>query len=239
MNRLRIKTLFFVLGLAVMAAPSFAATALVWATGNAGAGTQGVAAYIQRLGCFTSVDAVDADFVPLTTLMNYDAVLYFSNESGSQDPTAIGNVLADYADTGRRLVVATFSWAEQGGNTLGGRFISDGISPFLAQGGSLYTPVTMASNDGTGYFTGVNTVSGLFHDNVQLSDGAVQHATWSDGEPLLADKHNVVAVDLFPDDSWGNIGGDYQQLFANAMCWSPNPVPVQMATWGRVKALYK
>jgi len=237
MSRLRLPILFF-LGLTLVAAPAFAATALVWATGNGGAGTAGVAAYIQRLGCFTQVDASDADFVPLTTLQNYDAVLYFSNSSGSQDPTAIGNVLADYADMGKRLVLATFSWAEQGSNTLGGRLITDQISPFLAEGGSLYTNVNMRDHDDTCYFTGVNAVSGFYHDNVRLSTGAVQHATWSDNEPLLADKNNVVAIDLFPDDYWGNIGGDYQQLFTNAMCCNLGPTPVKVTTWGQVKSLY-
>lgn len=239
MNRLRMKTLLLVLGLALAAAPAFAATALVWATGNQGAGTAGVAAYIQSHGgCFDRVDAMDTDFVPLSTLMNYDAVLYFSNSSGSQDPNAIGDVLADYADTGRRLVVATFSWADQGANTLGGRFISDEISPFLVNGSSLYRNVTMSNHDGSCYFTGVSSVSGYFHDNVRLSTGAVQHATWSDNYPMLADKGNVVAISLFPDDSFGNIGGDYQQLFGNSMCCSEGPVPVSDVTWGRVKSLY-
>jgi len=237
MTRLRIP--LFVMALALAAAPAFAATALVWATGNGGAGTAGVAGYIERLGCFDSVDATDADFVPLSTLMNYDAVLYFSNSSGSQDPILIGNVLADYADSGRRLVLATFSWAEQGSNTLGGRLISDEISPFVAEGGSLYTPVTMRDHDDTCYFDGVNSVGGYFHDNVGLTTGAVQHATWSDGEPLLADKGNVVAIDLFPDDYWGNLSGDYQQLFTNAMCCDLGPTPVLVTTWGQVKSLYR
>jgi hypothetical protein len=227
------------MSLTLAAAPAFATSALVWATGNGGAGTQGVAAYLLSHGCFDLVDAMDTDFVPLSTLTNYDAVLYFSNSSGSQDPTAIGNVLADYADTGRRLVVATFSWAEQGSNTLGGRLISDELSPFLAEGGSIYSFVNMSSNDGSGYFDGVTTVGGYFHDNVMLSTGAVLRASWNDGEPLLADKGNVVAVDLFPDDYWGNMSGDYQQLFANAMCWNLGPVPVQLTTWGQVKSLYR
>lgn len=239
MSRLRLPILFFVMSLTLVAAPAFAATALVWATGNGGAGTQGVANYILSHGCFTAVDATDADFVPLSTLTNYDAVLYFSNSSGSQDPTLIGNVLADYADTGRRLVLATFSWAEQGSNTLGGRLISDNISPFIAEGGSLYSNVSMRDHDDSCYFNGVATVSGYYHDNVMLAPGAVQHATWSDGEPLLADKNNVAAVDLFPDDYWGNLGGDYQQLFANAMCCGAGPVPVQVTTWGQVKSLYR
>ena len=238
MKKSTLQTLLLVLTLTLVALPAFASTALVWATGNQGAGTAGVAAYIQRLGCFTQVDAVDADLVPLSTLQNYDAVLYFSNSSGSQDPTAIGNVLADYADTGKRLVLATFAWAEQGSNTLGGRLITQGIAPLLANGVSLYTPVTMAGNDGSCYFTGVNSVSGYYHDNVIASSGAVVHGTWSDGMPLLADKANVVGIDLFPDDYFGNIGGDYAQLFANAMCCGTVPVPTHTTSWGQVKALY-
>jgi len=239
MSRLGTHILLLVLALMFAAMPAFAATALVWGTGNGGGSTGGVAAYIQSLGCFDTVSATDADFVPLTTLSTYDAVLYFSNSSGSQDPTAIGDVLADYAGLGRRLVLATFAWAEQGSNTLGGRIITDGISPLLAEGGSIYSNVTMASNDGSGYFVGVNSISGYFHDNVMLSAGALQRAAWSDGEPLLATKNNVVAIDLFPDGSWGLVSGDYQQLFANAMCFDNNPVPVENTTWGRVKALYR
>jgi len=225
--------------LVVLATPSLAGNALVWATGNGGAGTQDVADFIQRLGCFDRVDATDADFVDLATLTTYDAVLYFSNSSGSQDPIAIGNVLADYADTGRRLVLATFSWAEQGSNTLGGRLIDEQISPLLSDGGSIYNNVEMASNDGSCYFEGVNTVTGYFHDNVRLSDGAVLRASWSDNEPLVADKGNVVGVNLFPDFTWGDIGGDYAQLFTNTMCCGDTPNPVEVVSWGNVKALYR
>lgn len=234
MQRLILGAFLGLSSLALVASASLAETALVWATGNGGAGTQDVADYIASLGCFEAVDATDADFVPLATLQNYDAVLYFSNSSGSQNPTLIGDVLADYADTGARLVLATFSWADQGSNTLGGRLILDAISPFVTQGGSLYTNVTMASNDGSGYFTGVNTVNGFYHDNVGLVGGAVQRATWSDGEPMVATKGNVVAVNLFPDDTWGQVSGDHRQLFANAMCFEL-ATPVVESSWGAVK----
>lgn len=238
MHRLILRTFLALVPLALVTSSSFAETALVWATGNAGAGTQVVADYIESLGCFDTVDGIDADFVPLATLTNYDAVLYFSNGSGSQNPTAIGDVLADYADTGRRLVLATFSWADQGSNTLGGRLILDGISPLLTQGTSLYTNVTMASNDGSGFFTGVATVNGFYHDNVMLSGGAVERGTWSDGEPLLATKGNVVGVNLFPDDTWGQVSGDHRQLFANAMCFEL-ATPILEASWGVVKQIFQ
>ncbi len=163
MNTLRIRISATVLTLALAIAPAaMAQNALVWGTGNTGGGnTQSVADYIAQYGCFSGVTASDENFIPLATLLNYDAVLYFSNVSESQDPVAIGNVLADYADTGARLVIATFSWANQGANTLGGRIITDGISPLLVGGTSLYTPVTMASNDGSSFFVGVSAIDRL------------------------------------------------------------------------------
>jgi cysteine-rich repeat protein len=154
----------------------------------------------------------DEQNLSLPTLLTYDAVLFFTNGWG--DPVANGNVLADYADTGRPLVLATFSWANQGQNTHSGRIIEEQISPFLPEGSSLYTDVTMQSNDGSAFFDGVNTLGGFFHDNVMLSQGATLRGTWSDGEPLLAQKGNVIGVNLFPVF---NATGDYQRLFANTL----------------------
>lgn len=204
--------------LAVCGTKASAESVLVWSTGNSAAATADVAAWIQASGYYTSVTAIDQDAaLTLPELLAYDRVLYFSNTSSAQDPTAIGDVLADYADTGRRLVLATFSWADQGGNTLGGRIITDGISPYVFDGGSLYTNVTMDSNDGSEFFDGVNTLGGFFHDDVVLTAGSTSHGTWSDGTSILASRGNVVGVNLFPDDSFGTVSGDYRQLFINAI----------------------
>lgn len=202
-------------GVGALAGAASAQSVLVWATGNSGGDTSDVASWLMASGSFSSVDSTDDLNVPLSTLLNYDKVLFFTNSGG--DPDANGDVLADYADAGRRLVLATFSWANQGDNTLGGRLIADEISPFLVEGSSLYTSVTLGSTDGSAYWSGVNAISGLYHDDVMLSTGATLHGSWSDGEPLLASKGNVAAVNLFPDDSYGNVSGDYRQLFVNAL----------------------
>jgi hypothetical protein len=204
--------------LCVIALPVHAGSVLVWSSGNSSAGTAAVAAWIQASGLFTSVTGVDANSMTLAQLSAYNEVLYFSNNSSAgQDPTAIGDVLDAYAATGNRLVLATFSWAEQGGNTLGGGIISTGDSPFLANGATLYSFSSMASNDGSAFFSGVNSVTGYYRDDVVLSAGAILRASWADGTPLEATKGNIVAVDLFPDDSYGLISGDYRQLFINAL----------------------
>jgi hypothetical protein len=208
-----------------------AQSVLVWSTGNAALGdTAGVAGWLQDSGRFTSVTGIDSDAtLPLATLLAYDRVLYFSNASTSQDPAAIGDVLADYADTGARLVLAAFAFADQGTNTLAGRIITDQISPYVPQGTSLYSNATLESHDGSRFFTGVNAISGYYHDNVVLSPGATGHAFWNDGTSLLATRLNVVGVNLLPDDAVGSVSGDHRRLFINALAYIPEPSTLLLA----------
>lgn len=212
------------IALVALAGAANAETVLVWGTGNGGYGTDDIAGWLQASGRFDSVSYLDQDNgVSLATLNAYDKVLYFSNSSGGQDPNAIGDVLADFADTGKRLVLATFAWAQQGGNTLGGRIMSDGISPFTINGGSIYNYVNIGSTDGSAFWGGVSAISGFYHDNVGVASGATLRGSWTDGSPLLATKGNVVAVNLFPDDTWGSVSGDHRQLFVNALDEVPAP----------------
>ena len=237
MNRMR--TLLAALAVAVLtvglATGAFAQDVLVWSTGNEGGSTQGVANYLMATGLLDSAVASQDVNLTLADLLAYDAVLFFTNGCAG-DMVAIGNVLADYADTGRRLVLATFAWADQGCNTLAGRIITDGISPFAFEGPTLYSNVVMDWNDGHPFFGGVAALSGYYHDNVATVNGATLHATWNDGEPLLAERLNVVAVNLFPDDYFGNIGGDYDTLFANTLAWLTTGVAE--ASLSTIKSLY-
>src|SRR5262249_14010534 len=86
-----------------------APTVLVWSTGNTnapGGNTPAIGTWLQASGRFGSVTAVDQNStMTLAQLLAYDEVFYFSNTGQGQNPTAIGNVLADYADSGRRLVL--------------------------------------------------------------------------------------------------------------------------------------
>ena len=166
-------------------------------------------------------------------------MLFFTSfPTSSADFDAIGDVLAGYADSGRRLVLAVFAWSTQLGNTLGGRIISDAISPFRFEGASLYTDVTLVSTDGHSIWDGVDTLSGYFHDDVVLVTGAVEHGTWSDGEPAAASKGNVFAINLFPDPTGGSIGGDYQRLFANALS-SYGVLNLELQSWSSLKGQYE
>ena len=191
--------------------------------GDSQSNAQTVANYLLATTQFTSVTAYDGTTLTLTDLQGYQQVLFFSNSNGGSDPL-VGNVLADFADTGKRLVLATFVWADQGANTLGGRIVTDAISPLAFTGTTAYSNVTIASTDGGAFFTGVNSISGYYHDNVQAVSGARVLGTWSDGNPLLAVKGNVVGVNLFPDTTFGSISGDYVQLFTNSLI-APIPEP--------------
>lgn len=211
------KTLLAIAAVFALSIPSLnAASVLVVASGNADGNTQAIADFLAASGQFTSVAALNSNAFTFNTLNAYDRVLYFSN-GDSGDPAARGDVLADFADTGKRLVLATFSWAQQGDNTIAGRLISGGYSPFVANGGTLYSESTIASTDGSDFFTGVNAITGYFRDNVSGASGATVRGTWADGAALLAQKGNVVGVNLFPDASFRAIPGDYQQLFINAL----------------------
>lgn len=209
------------LGLLLMVAP-LRGQVLVWSMGNSLTNTQTVANWIGASGLFGTVTAYDGTGLTLNDLLSYKEVLFFSNGGG--DPL-VGNVLADYADTGRRLVLATFSWANQSGNTLGGRIITDSISPVVLAGSSLYTNATLGTTDGSAFFTGVTTLGGYYRDDVTAVAGATIRATWSDGRPLLVTKGNVVAISLFPDDNYTNLTGDYRQLFINALAVGVIPEP--------------
>lgn len=214
------------------ASTASATSVLVWSSGNSASSTANVAAWIQALGGFDTVDGINSDSLTFAQVNSYDSVLYYSNSSTSGN-TGRGDVLADFADTGKRLVLATFAWANQGGNTLQGRIVSDELSPYFYEGSSLYSNVNMIYNDGSSFFTGVNSLSGFYHDNVGLTSGAASLAYWNDGESLLAVKNNVVGVNLFPDDNYGNLGGDYRQLFVNALGANVSvPEPLTALTLG-------
>lgn len=126
---------------------------LVWSTGDFGGGTGDVASWLCASGESDSASFLGRDTgVTIDALGPSDEVLFFTNGRG--DPNN-GDVLADFADTGKRLVLATFSWADQGSNTLGGRMINEGINPLVAQGSTRHSGVSIASADGSLRWDGV------------------------------------------------------------------------------------
>ena len=122
-----------VIGLALLIRPASAITvAVVTKTGTplidlttTGLFQQGQIFVLEPQGATPTL--LDAQGEPL-----YDAVLVYSN-AAFNDPTGLGNALADYLDAGGGIVIAAFSFTTIDSNMrLAGRIIEDdGYSPFL------------------------------------------------------------------------------------------------------------
>src|SRR4029077_8265766 len=79
----------------------------------------------------TVVDLFDASngTPTIQELQQYNIVCAFSNDAWN-DPVAMGNVLADYQDTGTGVVVVgTFAWDNRGAWNLAGRWMTGGYTP--------------------------------------------------------------------------------------------------------------
>ena len=92
-----------------------------------------------------AVDLFDARVATptLAQLSSYDVVVAFSNTAYA-DPTAMGDVLADYADTGGLVVGFNFNWHAAPFN-LAGRWITGGYTPFNAAAPNLFTDSTLGT----------------------------------------------------------------------------------------------
>ncbi len=139
----------------------------------------------------------------LAELEEYDAVFLWTDCS-IPDPSGLGNVLADYVDGGGRLVLGVF--ATSAGYAPSGRLISDGYLPVALQNHSSQTPETLVADlPGHPLLDGVTSFHGgssSYHGTgLQLTEGSTLVAHWSDGEPLVATRGNVVVLNFFPPSS--------------------------------------
>mgnify|MGYP005840430109 CR=1 FL=1 len=182
-----------------------------------------VQAYLLPFSDLVVVDTVDVRYSTpsLSTLLDYDAVLVFSDYAFF-DAVALGDVLADYVDAGGGVVLATFVWYGTG-FSLQGRIMTD-YSPFVRAGDSLYANATLGSyNASHPIMEGVTAIKGYFRDNVALTTDAELVAEWSDGYPFVATKGHVVGMTLFPPP-WNGTAqewtGDVPTLVHNALLWS-------------------
>ncbi len=218
-------------------APHQAAAAGPCKVGIYGANTldrlEDVQSKLEGTGLFTQVDVHDVrSYTPtLAELQQYSAVLVFSNYTFSNN-TALGDVLADYADAGGGVVVATFSFNI--GN-LGGRIVSGGYLPFTQNAKSSGTPLTLIPDvPAHPILAGVSSFDGgsdSFHETISLTAGAFQVAHWSNDVPLVATKQptsgKIVGLNFYPPSSDANptlwtASTDGARLMGNALAWAGN-----------------
>lgn len=169
-------------------------------------------------------------------LQAYDSVMVYK-DFGYADPTALGNVLADYVDGGGGVVVAHFSW--EADNTLTGRIRTDGYLPFTGSGsaagdGPLGSVIEIPDHPLLDGFVSLTGGTSSYRGDVSVAPGAVLVASWDDaaGLPLVATKAQaagrVVGLNFFPPSSdvrgdlW-DAATDGDHLLANALTYAATP----------------
>lgn len=191
---------------------------------------------IASTGLFSQVDAflVKQGYgVPtLAQLKQYNAVFVYS-DSSFNDCTALGNVLADYIDTGGGVVLATFAFYTPGGLGIGGRISSAGYLPFTQASQYQGYPLTLVADmPSHPILTGVSSFNGgssSFHNTISLASGATLIAHWTNGRPLVATKQKtagrVAGLNFYPPSS--SVRSDFwvsstsgARLMANALVWA-------------------
>ena len=200
-----------------------------------------VQAKLQATGQFNSVDVITVNTITptLSQLQAYDAVLVYS-DSIYADAIALGNVLADYVDSGGGVVCALFEVAYGSGlphptAQLKGRWDAQGYyviprtqqyGPPSATLGTVYNP-THPIMQGVSSFNGGSSSFRPIVTTV-IPPGSTRIADWSDGAPLVVTKSigGVPRADLglYPpssdvrSDFWAS-STDGAKLMANALAW--------------------
>jgi len=167
-----------------------------------------------------AVDLFDAGVATptLAQLANYDVVVAFPN-SAYDDPTAMGNVLADYADTGGVVVGFNFNWHTAPFN-LAGRWMTGGYTPFNANAPTLFTDSTLGTfTDAHPLMLKVLALNGHFRHTVALAPGATQVAAWADAVPLIAVKQTGVGINNYPGEAPNQWSGQFGRVVVNAARW--------------------
>ena len=164
----------------------------------------------------------------LAYLEQFDSVLTWANNS-PEDPTALSDALAAYANAGGRVVIATF-WGQVVGST--GSLNSPGYNPLINSISDAYSSATLGSYDASSpLMLGVTSLAAdIYRGDYDpgLDIGAMLVASWSDGKPLEAINaaQNVINITLFPNvATYDHASGNYSQLFANALAFESTPVP--------------
>lgn len=231
---------FALLPLGAQALPSIA----VYGGTDGISGTSHIANELSATGAFSSVTILTGSESE-AALSSYSSILFYTNVGGDLN---FANKMTDYVATGGHLVAATF--LEQA-NAMGG---ANGLGtlapllPFTGYNGNYITQVSLGTTTaGDPLLSGVGSLSAFYHDNTTLSPGARLVASWSDGTPLVATTSSgVVGVNLFPNDAYGYVYGDYVRLFTNALggTWQnagavtqgnadgPVPEPASLALFG-------
>ena len=157
-------------------------------------------AALRAIGDIALVDEMDVEVATptLEQLLAYDVVMAYS-DGLFDEPEAVGNMLADTADGGRGVLLATFDWqGDGGGGGIAGRIAGPTYSPFAFAGHSLYATSLLGDFDRTHpLMQGVSELSAYYRDNVSLNPGATLVASWADGFGAVGTQGQVTAINAY------------------------------------------
>jgi len=171
---------------------------------------------------FDDISTVDQfnteyDTPTLSQLQQYDAVIVWANWQHA-DPVGLGDVLADYVDSGGKVMLTQPSVTPPWG--VEGRIITGSYSPFAYEGEPIWWPAELGWYDPSHpIMEGVGNITDESQEDVMLTEGAELVALWDNGEPLVATKYSVVSINIFLSDSY-SWTGDVPTLVHNALIWS-------------------
>ncbi|OLS28918.1 MAG: hypothetical protein HeimC2_03560 [Candidatus Heimdallarchaeota archaeon LC_2] len=145
----------------------------------------------------------------LTDLSSYPLVILMNNWN-YYNSTAMGNVVADYIDQGGKVLLLAHSFSS--GYSILGRFNSSGYSPVWGSVSNINRTYDGLSNHAI--MNGINSFNPGYAQTVSLTSGAKLVASYTDGQPMVAEKGSVVALNAYVGL---NVVGDLGEIITNAV----------------------
>jgi hypothetical protein len=170
-------------------------------------------------------------------LDNYDCVYTWANYAYF-DNVGFGNVLADFVDAGRHVVLGAFC-AYTSGNFLSGRIMTSGYCPVT--GGSNHFSTAAYAGDGTTCIhTGVTYYDSLYRDYLTLLGPGLVDGHYTDGEIAQAYRPDFRVIYSNGSGAFQLGGmGDWGKLISNSCACSDGPTPTENVTWGHIKSIFQ
>ena len=181
---------------------------------------------------YGSVDYLDgnAALVPLVTLQNYTCVFTWNN---LQYTTGQGDILADYVDTGGKVVI--LGW---GITQCFGRILDDPDYCPMIGADNHHVTVDMGTTYSHEILNGVSSISSIYYwVDATMESGAYLIAENTMGTPLAAINadNSIIALNMVAGDyrTWT---GDGWILMNNAIEFLMDDMSLESSTWGNIKA---